>query len=148
MTDGPFRFRHTVEVRFKDIDVGGHAHHSHALVYFEEARTAYWRDVVGRGNLDEIDYILVEASVRYHQRILWPQTLEVTVRVSRLGRKSFEMEFLIRSAEGERLVSGRTMQVMYDYDVASTTRVPDAVRASIEAWDGPFGAGGRLETRG
>ena len=44
----PYRFRHPVEVRFKDIDIGGHAHHSHALVYFEEARSAYWREGVGR----------------------------------------------------------------------------------------------------
>ena len=35
------------DVRFKDVDVGGHAHHSHALVYFEEARWAYWARVVG-----------------------------------------------------------------------------------------------------
>ena len=32
----PYRFQHPVDVRFKDIDVGGHAHHSHTLVYFEE----------------------------------------------------------------------------------------------------------------
>lgn len=145
MTEAQFRFRHPVEVRFKDIDVGGHAHHSQALVYFEEARTAYWREVVGRGSVEEIDYILVEAKVRYHQRILWPQTLDVGVRVSRLGRKSFEMEFLVRSAEGERLVSGHTVQVMYDYGVAATTRMPDGIRAPIEVWDGPFGAGGRPE---
>jgi len=145
LTEAQFRFRHPVEVRFKDIDVGGHAHHSHALVYFEEARTAYWREVVGRGSVEEIDYILVEANVRYHQRILWPQTLDVGVRVSRLGRRSFEMEFLVWSAEGERLVSGQTVQVMYDYGVAATTRMPDGIRAPIEVWDGPFGAGGRPE---
>ena len=146
MTEAPFRFRHAVEVRFKDIDAGGHAHHSQALVYFEEARNAYWREVAGRGGLGEIDYILVEAGVRYHRRVLWPQTVDIGVRVSRLGKKSFEMEFLIRSSEGERLVSGRTVQVMYDYGVAATTRMPDPVRASIEAWDGPFGAGGRPQS--
>jgi acyl-CoA thioester hydrolase len=140
VSEPTFRFHHPVEVRFKDIDVGGHAHHSQALVYFEEARTAYWREVVGRGSVDEIDYVLVEAGVRYHKRILWPQTLDVGVRVSRIGGKHFVMEFLVLSGEGERLVSGHTVQIMYDYDVASTTRIPEGVRASIEAWDGPFGA--------
>lgn len=145
MSEPTFRFRHPVEVRFKDIDVGGHAHHSHALVYFEEARAAYWRRVVGRGTLDDVDYILAEAEVRYHARVLWPQTLEVAVRVSRLGGKHFEMEYEVRSSDGERLVSGRTVQVMYDYGVGSSTRMPEAVRAAIEAQDGPFGRGGRPE---
>lgn len=139
MSEPEFRFRHPVEVRFKDIDVGGHAHHSHSLVYFEEARAAYWREVVGRGTLDDVDYILAEAEVRFHARILWPQTLSVGVRVSRLGKKHFEMEYVVESPGGERLVSGRTVQVMYDYDVGSSTRIPEEARRAIEKLDGPFG---------
>jgi acyl-CoA thioester hydrolase len=138
-----FRFHHSVEVRFKDIDVGGHAHHSHALVYFEEARVAYWRQVVGRGGPGEIDYILAEAEVRWHQRVLWPQTLSVGVRVSLLGKKHFEMEYEVLGADGARLQSGRTVQVMYDYVAGASTRIPESVRAAIEALEGPFGKGGR-----
>lgn len=52
-------------------------HHSHALVYFEEARAAYWGQVVSRAGLDEIDYILAEATIRFHARVLYPETLTV-----------------------------------------------------------------------
>lgn len=148
MDRSPFRFRHHVEVRFKDIDIGGHAHHSHALVYFEEARAAYWREVVGRGSLDDVDYILAEAQVRYHARVLWPQRLDVGVRVSRLGKRHFEMEYEVRSAGGERLVSGTTTQVMYDYEAGASAAIPDGTRAAIEGLDGPFGPGGRPATEG
>ena len=141
--DVPFAFRHPVEVRFKDLDIGGHAHHSHALVYFEEARAAYWREVVGRPGVDDIDYILAEARVRWHRRVFYPLRLEVSVRVSLLGRKHFEMEYEVRDPDGQRLVSGTTTQIMYDYEAAATKRIPDDVRRSIEAADGPFGAGGR-----
>lgn len=141
--EDPFLFHHPVEVRFRDIDVGGHAHHSVALLYFEEARAAYWRAVVGRQGLDDIDYILAEATVRWKERILWPQTLSVGVRVSVLGRKHWEMEYEVLGAHGRPLVTGRTTQVMYDYEQGRTIRIPDAVRACIEAHDGPFGAGGR-----
>jgi acyl-CoA thioester hydrolase len=130
-----FRFRHPVEVRFKDVDVGGHAHHSHALVYFEEARWAYWREVIGSA---DVHYILAEATVRYHQRVLWPQRLDVGVRVSKLGKKHFEMEYEARSETGERLISGSTVQVWYDYAAGSSTRIPEAARESLERWDGPF----------
>lgn len=142
MTDSAFRFSHPVDVRFKDIDIGGHAHHSHALVYFEEARAAYWREVVGKGGLDGVDYILAEARQRYHARVLWPQRLAVGVRVSRLGKRHFEMEYEVRSSEGELLISGSTTQVMYDYEAASSMPVPAATRAAIEELDGPFGPGG------
>jgi len=141
--DQPYRFHHPVEVRFKDIDVGGHAHHSHALVYFEEARAAYWREVAGRTGEDAIDYILAEATVRWHQRVLWPARLDVAVRVSLVGRKHFTMDYLVGSASGERLVSGSTVQVMYDYLAAASKRLPDDLRARIEAYDGPYGRGGR-----
>lgn len=134
--DPPFRFACPVAVRFKDIDIGGHAHHSHALVYFEEARAAYWREVAGRPGAEDVDYILAEASIRYHRRILYPATLRVEVRVALLGKKHFVMEYRALSPEGERLVSGTTTQVMYDYGAGRTARIPEELRARIEAHEG------------
>ena len=64
MDEISFKYWHPVDVRFKDIDVGGHVHHSIALVFFEEARAAYWASVVGRVGLEEVDFILAEARVR------------------------------------------------------------------------------------
>jgi acyl-CoA thioester hydrolase len=142
--DAPFRFRHTVPVRFRDIDVGGHAHHAQALVYFEEARAAYWREIVGRSGLRDIDYIMAEAHVRWHERVLWPKELSVGVRVSRLGRRSFEMEYEVSDAEGTRLQSGTSIQVMYDYGAGATKPMPGAVRSAIEAFDGPFSRRGGI----
>jgi acyl-CoA thioester hydrolase len=131
-----FTFWHTVPVRFKDIDLGGHAHHSHALVYFEEARAAYWREVVGQGSLEEVDFILAEARVRYHQRILYPHQLQVGVRVALLGKKHFKMEYLVVSEDGGELVSGETTMVMFDYEAGRTKGVPAAVREALMVHEG------------
>jgi acyl-CoA thioester hydrolase len=138
-----FRFQYGVPVRFKDIDIGGHAHHSHALVYFEEARAAYWREVVGRPGLDEVDYILAEVHVRYHARVLWPQELRVGVRVSRLGKRHFEMAYEARGADGGLLISGSSTQVMYDYEAGRPKALEGQAREAIMRQDGPFGPGGR-----
>ena len=138
MSEPTFRFHHPVVVRFRDIDAGGHAHHSQALVYFEEARSAYWSAVVGKRGLDGVGYLLAEAEVRWHRRVLWPQTLAVGVRVSRLGKKHLEMVYEVVGEDGERLQSGRTVQVMYDYAAGAAKRIPEEVRAAIEALDGPF----------
>lgn len=139
MTDDQFRFTHAVPVRFKDIDVGGHAHHSHALVYFEEARAAYWREVAGRRGVDDVDYILAEAEIRYHRRVLYPDSLRVGVRIATLGKKHFVMEYQAWSSQGEHLLTGRTTQVMYDYAEGKTTRIPDELRERIEAFEGGGG---------
>ena len=143
VSDTPFRYHHPVEVRFKDIDIGGHAHHSHALVYVEEARAAYWSEVTGQNGLDGVDYILADAKLRYHARVLWPQTLDVGVRVSRLGKRHFVMEYEVRSAGGELLVSCETTQVMYDYEAGAAKTMPPEIREAIDALDGPFGPGGK-----
>ena len=137
-----FRFHHDVDVRFKDIDIGGHAHHSHALVYIEEARAAYWRDVAGRPDLADIDYILAEARLRFRARVLYPQRLTVGARVARLGKRHFEMEYEVRGDDDTLLISGSTVQVMYDYEAGATKPIPEAVRHAIDAFDGPFGPGG------
>lgn len=139
MTESPFRFHHPVVVRFRDIDVGGHAHHAEALIYFEEARAAYWGQVVGLEGLQGVNYILAEARVRWHHRVLWPQTVQVGVRVSRLGKKHFEMAYEVLGDDGVRLQSGHTVQVMYDYAAGASARIPEPVRRAIEEFDGPFG---------
>jgi len=133
-----FRFHHPVTVRFRDIDIGGHAHHSEALMYFEEARWAYWREVLGRGSIDDIDHVLAEARIRWHRRVLWPQTVRVGVRVSRVGRKHFELDYEVQGEDETLLVSGTTVQVMFDYERERSVRLPESLRAALEAFDGPF----------
>lgn len=142
------RFRHPVAVRFRDLDPMGHAHHTLPLIYFEEARAAYWREVAGRGGLQDIDYVIGEVQVRFHSRVRWPARLEVGVRVSRIGGKSFVMEYELRDGEGVLLATGRTVQVMYDYAAGRSIPVPAELVERIRAFEGevgptdPFARGG------
>lgn len=134
--DVVYRFVHEVEVRFRDLDPMGHVHHTLPLVYFEEARAAYWREVVGRPGLEDVDYAIGEVALRYHERVRWPGRLRIGVRVSRLGEKSFAMEYEARSAEGVVLVTGRTVQVMFDYATGRSKPIPPEVRRRIEVFEG------------
>ena len=135
-----FRFQHPVRVRFQDIDVGGHAHHSKALCYFEEARAAYWRKVARRRTPEDVDYILAEARIRYHARVRYPDRLSVGARISVLGKKHFVMEYEVRSGEEKLLVSGSTVQVMYDYEAGVSQRIPPVLAERIRAHEGPLPA--------
>lgn len=131
----PARFHHRVEVRFRDLDPMGHAHHTLPLVYLEEARARYWREVTGRASLESIDYVMAEVRVRYHARIQWPGTVDVALRTARIGTKSLTMEYAISGADGTVLASGETTQVMYDYDGARSMPVPADVRAALESYE-------------
>ncbi len=132
---GLFRFRHPVEVRFRDLDPMGHVHHAVPLVYFEEARAAYWRDVAGQGGLAGIGYVMGDVSVRFHARIHFPQRLEVLTRVSRLGGKSWSMQYQLRGPGGELLASGESTQVTYDYAAGASTSIPDDIRGRIARYE-------------
>lgn len=133
---GAFRFRTPVQVRYRDVDSAGHVHHTLPAIYFEEARAAYWREVAGRPALEDVDYVLAELTLRFHQRIRYPQTLEALVRVTRLGRKSWTMAYELRSAAGELLASGESVQVAYDYAAGAAVAIAPDVRGRIAAFEG------------
>ncbi len=135
-TGADFRFRHSVDVRFRDVDALGNAHHSLPLIYFEEARAKYWREVVGQHGLEGIDYTVGEAELRYHARILYPAKLTVGLRTPRLGTKSLTMEYVLWAESGTVLATGRTLLVMYDYTTGRSKPIPEAVRHRIEAFEG------------
>lgn len=145
--EAPFRFRHQIDVRFRDVDAMANAHHSLPLVYFEEARAAYWREVVGRARLEDIDYTVGEAELRYHGRIRFPARLTVGLRTCRLGGKSFTIEYVLWGEDGSALVTGRTTQVMYDYAADRSKVIPAEVRRRIEAWEAEGAEGQRVVHR-
>ena len=131
-----FQLVHEVEVRFRDLDPMGHAHHSLPLLYWEEARARYWREVAGRSGVEAIDYVMGELTIRWHRRIFYPGRLRAGVRVTRVGRSSFEMAYGLWDAEGTLLSSGRSSQVLFDYDAGRSKPVDDATRRRIESFEG------------
>jgi acyl-CoA thioester hydrolase len=129
------KFSCRVPVRFHDLDVMGHAHHTLPIIYFEEARAAYWREIGGRPAVDDIDYVLAEIRVQFKQRILYPGTLTVKVGVTHVGNASFTMAYELTDEEGVVLATGESVQVMFDYARGKTMRMPDDARARIESYE-------------
>jgi acyl-CoA thioester hydrolase len=130
------KFSCPVPVRFHDLDVMGHAHHTLPVIYFEEARAAYWREVAGRANVMDIDYVLAEIRVQFKQRILYPAMLIVRAGVTHVGNASFTMAYQLTDADGAVLATGESVQVMFDYAKGKSMRMPSDVRARIETYEG------------
>lgn len=130
------KFTCQVAVRFADLDSMGHAHHTLPIIYFEEARAAYWRDVAGRSNVVDIDYVIAEVRVQFKQRVLYPGTLTVRTGVTHVGNASFVMTYELLDEENVVLATGQTVQVMYDYERSRSMRVPAELRERIERFEG------------
>lgn len=127
-------YRADVPVRFRDLDAMGHAHHTLPLIYLEEARAAFWRELKGSASVGDIDYVMAEITLRFHARIRYPSHVTVHLGVRRVGSKSFTLDFEVRDRDGGLLSSGSAVQVAYDYSAEQSKPIDGADRELLEAW--------------
>jgi acyl-CoA thioester hydrolase len=132
-----FRFSTPVVVRYSDVDAQGHVNNARYFTYMEEARLLYvqaiglWEASQG---FDAIGQIVAEATCTFLKPILLGQTVDVGLRIPRLGNKSLIMEYLLTVA-GEEVATGRTVQVAYDYHTHQSIPIPEDWRKRIEAYE-------------
>ena len=134
-----FRFYHPITVRYGDLDPQGHVNNAGFIIYLEHARVSYIRQLGlwdGKSFL-EIGFILARVEMDYKKPILMTDEVEVGVKVSRLGNKSLDMDYLIREPNTERIFAeGKTVQVAYDYENRKTIPLPENWREVIQSYEG------------
>jgi len=132
-----FHFCTPLEIRFADLDAFGHVNHAKYFTFMEQGRFQYF-DAVGLWNTSrpfhELGIIIAEAHCSYKKPVLLGERVDVSVRVSRLGNKSFEIEYLL-SVKAEEVAKGRTTQVAYDYQSEKSIAVPVEWRSKIEKFE-------------
>jgi acyl-CoA thioester hydrolase len=136
-----FGFSHEVEVRFRDLDGMGHVNNAVFATYFETARIRYMTElgkVMGK-NTDTPagqSFILLDLYCRFVDQVSYGEWLLVHVRISKIGGKSFEIEYLMTSRDDGRTVAyGHTTQVGFDYATSQTAVLPDEFRQAVAFFD-------------
>ena len=121
-------------VRYAETDAMGVVHHANYLVYFEEGRSQYMRDLGS-------DYALIEASgyrlpvaeakLRYVGSSRYGERVRIRTRISenRSRRLTFHYE-VIAPESGDILVTGYTRHIWTDVD-GKVTRVPESWRKLV-----------------
>jgi acyl-CoA thioester hydrolase len=111
--DNPAIFRWPVRVYFEDTDAGGVVYHANYLRFMERARTEWLRargfeqdDLRGQFGLQ---FVVTAARIEYRRAAQFNAELEVTVRVSDVGRASLNFEQQIR--HGETLICDAEIRV-------------------------------------
>ena len=131
-------FTYTLDVRFRDCDPMGHVNNAVYLTYLEQARLAQWRalrlgrlpsNAPGESVPDDVPgVILARAEIDYKRPAHYGDVLEVRIGLAAMGRTSFTYEYEIVDAQGQLVVTARSVQVMYDYAAGRPVPIPAAMR--------------------
>ncbi|MCA9873973.1 MAG: acyl-CoA thioesterase [Anaerolineales bacterium] len=128
-----------IQVTFRDLDALGHVNNAVFFTYLETARIEYITKFLEHGlperfDLLSIPIILVEATCSYQSQALFGEHLTVGVGVTRFGNKSFDLAYKIMGEDGRLIATGKTIQVMYNYDSNSAFPIPDVIKQSVYAF--------------
>ncbi|WP_298483256.1 thioesterase family protein [uncultured Chloroflexus sp.] len=131
-----YPFHYPIEVRFRDLDALGHVNNAVYATYLESARIAYYQRLVS-GSLDRLGIILAELTIRYKAPAHFGDELLVGVRVSRIGGKSFTMDYAIaRLGDGALIATAQSVLVAYDYAAGRSVPVSDEFRTRVAELQG------------
>jgi acyl-CoA thioester hydrolase len=136
---GPFRFYHSIEVRYGDLDAQGHVNNARYFTYLEQARVHYLQHLGLWDLVDfrEIGVILAQVSCTFRQPIRLQDPIRVGVRVSHVGSKSLTTEYLIETyPEEKEMATGQAILVAYDYQLGGSIPVPERWRNVISKFEG------------
>jgi len=104
-------FKHPVTVRWRDTDALGHVNHVVFLTYLEEARDAFYVQVLGADPVYVVARLEIDlrAEVRHEDR-----QVIVDVAVERLGTTSLTTRETIRTQVGDLVAEARVVTVRWD----------------------------------
>jgi acyl-CoA thioester hydrolase len=123
--------------RFRDTDAMGHINNAVYVTYLEVARQEYWRAFRNDEDYRVVPFILAHVDIDFRSEALMRETLELHIRCSFVGRKSFGFEYEIREQRTQRLVvNARSVQVFYDYAAKTSIPCPGDMRERLEAFEG------------
>lgn len=130
---GAFTF--PVRVYWEDTDAGGVVYHVSYLRFMERARSEWLRAIgIDQATLvrdERLQFVVVEAQIRYHRPARFDDQLQVSVVVTERGGASVTMIQEIRRgpAAGELLVSATIRAACLDSDSQKPRPLPVSMQA-------------------
>ncbi len=127
-------FAHRIEVRFRDCDSLGHVNNAVYFTYFEQARYAWLHERMNGWSAGEASMILARAECDFRAQVSHGEVVEVRLRVDRIGRSSFDVDYaVVRVPGGQVVATARSVQVMYDYVAGKSIPIPRELRSWLES---------------
>ena len=132
--------RTSIEIRFTDVDIQGHVNHTaivewiaHARVTLIDEKVIQYHHTLWENLKDqdpELDHVLVNLEVNFHQEVFYPGTIEVTARVLNVGNKSVTTEFFVYSGN-EMVAEAQCINVFFRTSDKKSMNIPDKLKEML-----------------
>ena len=134
-----FRHKISVKVRFSDLDAMGHVNNASYLSYLEEARLAYYNQVLKVDtNSLKFNAVIARIEIDYIDQIRLGEVVEIYTRTARIGHKSSDVEHLVVVANnGNKKIAAKalTKLVSFDYRKNVSVSVSEEAKKTIEEFE-------------
>jgi len=121
-------FERAVDVRWRDIDALAHVNHAVFLTYLEEARDAFYAQMIG----SEPIYVVVRLEVNLRAEVRYSdRRVTVRVEVVQLGTTSLTTRETIVTPSGEVAADARVVTVRWDADSHKPVPFTEGERARL-----------------
>jgi len=125
-------FVHREPVRFRDLDAMGHVNNAVFLTYIESARFAYLLHLGAAETLEDMNIIVARIEIDFRAPVGLGEEVEVSVHASRFGRKSFDLDYVLRVG-GTVVAEAKSVLVAYDYGKGQAVELPEEWREKLAA---------------
>ena len=128
-----YLFIHSIETRWMDNDVYGHVNNVIYYSFFDTAVAVY---LTAKAGLDYINStsvgLVIETSCTYFEAIAFPDTVQVGVRVAKLGNSSVRYELAIfKNNQTTASAQGYFVHVYVDKQSQRPVPIPEQARAAL-----------------
>ncbi|MBI3135559.1 MAG: acyl-CoA thioesterase [Bacteroidetes bacterium] len=119
----------SIQIRFADVDMGGHVHNAAYLHYFESARINFFIGGLGSGwDWKKNGFIVKKNVIEYHIPVYITDEIRVEVSSTHIGEKSFTLSYHIFDKAGNLKTNGESVIVCLDYLAGKTIPIPAEVK--------------------
>ncbi|MBN4071293.1 acyl-CoA thioesterase [Crocinitomix catalasitica] len=133
-----------IQIRFGDCDLAGHVHNAAYLHYFESARINFFVSELGKDwDWKRNGLILKKNIIDYNIPTQLADKIEVEVRTTQIGTKSFTLSYTVRIQNESRYLSGENKEglekaygesviVCFDYEKGETIPIPEKLKEVLQ----------------
>lgn len=122
-----------IQLRFADVDMGGHVHNAAYLHYFESARIQFFMSGLDPNwDWKKNGFIVKKNTIEYHAPVYLTDQIRVEVNCTHIGDKSFTLSYDVFDQNNLKKTYGESIIVCLDYIQNKTISIPKEVKSILE----------------
>ena len=132
-------FYSPIEIRFRDLDALGHVNNAVYFSYVEQARIAYFRQIIDKNHdWKKFGVLIARNEINYYSPVHIDDHLECGLNLIKLGTKSMEYSFefrILKDGKQIKAADGKFVLVCFDPIKQTSAPLPELWREKITAFE-------------